>query len=81
MRTLWNPLSRLGRAGLAVLLGGTFTLEGLAPAGTPSALAAGITVTTLVDETTTNGLCSIREALANANADAPETISTTSPPA
>jgi CSLREA domain-containing protein len=36
----------------------------------PSAFAADITVTTTEDELTTNGSCSLREAIRNANADA-----------
>ena len=46
----------------------------LAPAllwvGTAPAQAAGLTVTTTADDTTTDGACSLREALGNANNDA-----------
>lgn len=38
--------------------------------------AASIVVNTDVDETTTNSLCSLREAMQNANADAPPSIQT-----
>lgn len=38
--------------------------------GTTSVYAAGITINTAVDETNTNGFCSLREAIVNANVDA-----------
>src|SRR5689334_7764349 len=48
-----------------MLLSLFFTSLGITPAH-----AAGITVNTAVDESTTNGLCSLREAIINANNNA-----------
>ena len=47
-----------------------FTALFFSSLGTTPVYAAGITVNTNVDEITTNGLCSLREAIVNANDDA-----------
>lgn len=58
-------IARQGGSGfrLVVLLAGVFATPG------PAAEAAMIEVDTAVDETTTNGRCSLREAIANADTD------------